>query len=225
MGFEFQTITLKLPLGMGSVNCFLIETDEGHVLIDTGGRNNRKEVMQALERAGCQPGRLKLVLLTHGDSDHAGNAAYLRAMYGCKIAMHRDDLGMVEQGDMFAGRKKPNFVLRTLLPIFSRLVGSERFSPDLLLEDGEDLSDAGLEATVLSIPGHSKGSIAILIPDGTLFCGDLLENLKTPALNSIMDDPEGAENSLRKLRSLNVSQVYPGHGRPFQGEMFPQGMG
>jgi len=223
MSLDFRTITLKLPLGMGNVNCYHIETEEGHVLIDTGGRNNRKQVTRALERAGCRPGRLKLILLTHGDYDHSGNAAYLRERFGGRIGMHQDDLGMVEKGDMFAGRKRPNFVIRSLVPLFSRIVGSERFSPDLLLVQGDDLNDAGLDARVISIPGHSKGSIGILLSDGTLFCGDLLVNKEAPALNSLMDDPEAAAMSLRRIKELEVAQVYPGHGRPFQIEMVQQG--
>ena len=81
----------RSPLGMGRVKCYLIQTAAGHVLIDTGGSNARKEMHAQLERAGCMPGALKLVLLTHGDFDHIGNAAYLRATFGANIAMHRDD--------------------------------------------------------------------------------------------------------------------------------------
>jgi glyoxylase-like metal-dependent hydrolase (beta-lactamase superfamily II) len=77
------------------------------------------------------------------------------------------------------------------------------------------LSDYGLEATVLSIPGHSKGSIGVLCPAGDLFCGDLFDNTKTPLLNAIMDDLEAAHASLAKLNKLAIHTVYPGHGKPF----------
>ena len=73
-----NTLILPLPLRMGRVNCYLIRTADGHVLIDTGGSNERNELHRELENAGCTPGSLKLVLLTHGDFDHIGNAAYLR---------------------------------------------------------------------------------------------------------------------------------------------------
>jgi len=67
-----------LPYKLGGVNCYLIETDTGYILIDTGGSNKRTDLEKELESAGCQPGNLKLIVLTHGDFDHTGNAAYLR---------------------------------------------------------------------------------------------------------------------------------------------------
>ena len=117
---------------------------------------------------------------------------------------------------MFVGRKKPNALIRTLLPTLSGFGKAERCAPDILLQDGEHLSAYGLDARVVGIPGHSQGSIAILTVDGELFCGDLLENLKNPALGSIMDDASTARTSLQKLRGLNIRVVFPGHGRPFQ---------
>jgi hydroxyacylglutathione hydrolase len=98
---EIKTINLLLPYHLGSVNCYLIETETGYILIDTGGSNKRTDLEKELESAGCQPGYLKLIVLTHGDFDHTGNAAYLRKKFGTTIAMHDDDSGMVERGDMF----------------------------------------------------------------------------------------------------------------------------
>jgi len=212
---ETKTISLSLPFRMGSVNCYLIETDTGYALIDTGGSNSRKELVKELESAGCKPGLLKLILLTHGDFDHAGNAAYLRNAFGGKIAMHSADAGMVERGDMFVNRKRPNIIIRMLLPIFSKFGSSERFAPDLLVEDGDGLSKDGFDARVVSIPGHSKGSIAILTADADLFCGDLLVNTDQPVINSLIDDLAAANASIQKLGSMSINSVYPGHGRPF----------
>jgi len=212
---EIKTINLPLPFRMGSVNCYLIKTDAGYYLIDTGGSNSRQELLRELESAGCKPGLFKLIVITHGDFDHTGNAAYLRDTFGGKIAMHPDDAGMAERGDMFVNRKKPNIIIRKLLPILSGFGSAERFAPDLLLEDGQDLSGYGFDARVISIPGHSKGSIGFLTAAGEFFCGDLLDNTKEPALNSIMDDLAAATASLQKLRGLSIGTVYPGHGKPF----------
>ena len=216
MNEQIQTISLQMPFHMGLVNSYLIRKDDAFFLIDTGSSSSRKVLVEALKNAGCQPGQLKLIILTHGDFDHTGNAAYLRSLFGAKIAMHAADAGMLEGGDMFEGRKKPNALIRTLLPMLSGFGKTERCAPDILLQDGEHLSAYGLDARVVGIPGHSQGSIAILTVDGELFCGDLLENLKLPGLGSIMDDMFTARTSLQKLRGLNIQIVYPGHGRPFQ---------
>jgi hydroxyacylglutathione hydrolase len=221
--YDISILTLSLPLRMGRVNCYLIQTAAGHVLIDTGGSNARKALRGGLERAGCMPGSLKLVLLAHGDFDHIGNAAYLRATFGTRIAMHRDDAGMAERGDMFVNRKRPNVLVRSLIPVFTGFSAAERFTPDLHLVDGDDLAQYGLEATILSLPGHSKGSVGVLTAAGELFCGDLFENTKGPALNSIMDDPAAAAASIAHLEGLKIGRVYPGHGPPFVMELLAKG--
>ena len=96
-----RTITLPLPYKMGSVNCYLVESETGCLLVDTGSSYSRSQLERELEGAGCKPGNLRLIVLTHGDFDHIGNAAFLREKYGGKIAMHKADSGMAEQGDMF----------------------------------------------------------------------------------------------------------------------------
>ena len=215
MSPDIKTICLPLPFRMGTVNCYLIDTAAGYILIDSGGSNNRKELLYQLESAGCQPGTLNLILITHGDFDHTGNAAHLRAKFGGKIAMHAGDLGMAEKGDMFYNRKQPNLLIRTLVPMLTGFGKTQRFSPDILVKDGDDLSGYGLDARVISIPGHSTGSIAILTFRGDLFCGDLLENTSEPALGSITDDLPAAKASLQKLLGMKIGMVYPGHGQSF----------
>jgi glyoxylase-like metal-dependent hydrolase (beta-lactamase superfamily II) len=212
---EIKTINLALPYKLGSVNCYLVETNTGLVLVDTGGSNKRAELESELTNAGCVPGDLKLILLTHGDFDHTGNCAYVRAKFGAQIAMHYGDSGMAERGDMFWNRNQPNILIRMIFPIFYRLGKGDRFAPDFYLDKDTDLSEYGFDAQVLSIPGHSKGSIGILTAGGDLFCGDLLENTDKPALNSIMDDSTAANASLEKLKGLPIDIVYPGHGKPF----------
>lgn len=218
-----KTLSLSLPFHMGFVNCYLIETDAGYVLIDTGGSNSRKELIRELESAGCKPGLLKLIVLTHGDFDHTGNAVFLQKLFGGKIAMHNDDACMVEHGDMFVNRNKPNAIIRLLLPIFSGFRKSERFAPDLLVTDGDDLTEYGFDARIISIPGHSKGSIGILTTGADFFCGDLLVNTDKPALNSLIDDLATAQASLQKLGTMSISTVYPGHGKPFPMQFVREG--
>jgi len=214
------TISLPLPYKLGTVNCYLIEIDTGYILIDTGCSNNRNDLEKEFENADCKPENLRLIILTHGDFDHTGNAAYLREKFGAKIAMHRDDSGMVERGDMFWNRRKGNILLGLIARILFRFGKKERFKPDLYVDEEYDLSEYGFDAKVIHIPGHSKGSIGILTADGNLFCGDLLENKDKPILNSIMDDLTAANTSIQKLKSLKINTVYPGHGKPFPMETF-----
>jgi hydroxyacylglutathione hydrolase len=208
-----MTLEIKtMYFGGVNCNCYLIKTDDGFILIDTARTSKRAKLERELESAGCYPGNLKLIILTHGDFDHTGNCAYLREKFGAKIAMHHYDSGMVERGDMFWNRKKRNILIRIIV---NSLFGITKFKPDLTIDEGYDLSEHGLDAKVLHLPGHSKGSIGILTAGGDLFCGDLLANTDKPDIGSIIDDKVAVDASVEKLRNLEIDTVYPGHGKPF----------
>ena len=219
MTLEINILTTPFVFNV-SVNCYLVRTGDGFIMIDTGRTNKRGAIEKQLESAGCQPGNLTLIVLTHGDFDHCGNAAYLRKKFGTQIAMHKDDSGMVERGDMLWNRNKQNILIRIIFKLFFRLSKSDRFKPDLYIDDGYDFSGYGFNAKVLNIPGHSKGSIGILTASGDLFCGDLLANVDKPEIWSIIDDSVAAHASVEKLKRLQINTVYHGHGQPFPMELF-----
>jgi len=203
-----------------NTNCYLIKISDGFVLIDTGFTNKRSKIEKTLVNAGCKPGNLKLILLTHGDFDHTGNCAYFRDKFDAKIAMHKADSGMVEYGDFFWSRENLNIVIKTLFKAIvfilrMNLKKKDRFKADIFLDEGDNLSKYGFDARVIHFPGHSKGSIGFLTSRGELFCGDLLENTKQPAKFSMIDNHKEYENSLEKLKLLEIQTVYPGHGKPF----------
>ncbi len=211
-------MTSEIKTISAMANCYLVSVAGGNfILIDTGFSLFRGSVERALMAAGCRAGNLNLIILTHGDMDHAGNGAYLRRKFGAQIAMHLDDAGMVERGDMGWNRKStPATRFLFNLPL-ARLSKGNRFRPDLYLADGQDLSGHGWPGTkVFNLPGHSKGSLCLLTSDSELFCGDLLTNHGVPSLNSIIDDREAANASLKKLKGMPIGTVYPGHGKPFR---------
>ena len=217
-------------INLGGVNCYLLGSSDSFVLVDTGIANKRSQLVKELENAGCRPGHLKLIVLTHGDIDHVANAAYLRDRYAASIAMHLDDAGMVEKGDMSWNRKaKPDQIsfigrmviaLGTVATFFAGSNNFEQFKPDIYLTDGQSLSEYGLDASVIHIPGHSKGSIGILTANGDLFCGDLLWNMRKPGPHFIVVDLDDYTASVQKLKSLDIRTIYPGHGSPFAREQF-----
>ena len=215
--------TLAFPL----VNAYLVRGGEGFVLIDTGVASNRRRLEAALANAGCRPGDLQLIVLTHGDPDHTGNAAYLRARYGAKIAMHERETPAVEHGDMFLSRGRMSLPRKPLKPIMGlfRLRKRDRFSPDLHVDNGDRLTEYGLDATVLHVPGHTTGSIAVLTDDGALFSGDFLENRRRPSLATLVDDAVALRASFERVKKLAVRIVYPGHGKAFTMEAIATGDG
>ncbi len=206
-----------LRLAFKMVNAYLVRAGDGFVLIDTGFRSNRKALDAALTGAGCGDGDLKLIVITHGDADHSSNAVYVSRKYGAKIAMHQAETPSVESGDMFQSRGKPSTVRRLLKPIMSlfKLKKHERFTPDVLLAEGDSLNQYGLDATVLHVPGHTRGSLAVLTKDGAFFSGDFMENRTKPSIATFVDDAATLRKQFERIKTMNITTVYPGHGVPF----------
>lgn len=200
-------------VNLGGVNCYLFKAKGSYLLVDTGFSNKRTALETELKSAGCQPGNLNLIVLTHGDSDHVGNGAYLHAKYGAPIAMHRSELEAIQKGDPALNKKlKHNLtgiMVRIILSFFT-LKESDRFIPDIFVDEGYALSAHGFDARVLHLPGHSNGSIGVLTSEG-----DLLANRNRPAPGFGIFDTVEFGVSIEKLKALNVKIVYPGHGRPF----------
>ena len=213
-------------ISLDGTNCYLVKTDSGYILIDTNFPFQRSKLKEELERVGCKPENLNLIVITHGDIDHTGNCAYLREKYKAKIAMHAGDTEMCmkdgitrDRGKMPKGLPLPLMMLWLFRGFLRFAIGQmlwrkpfDRFEPDLLLEDGQSLAEYGFDAKVLYTPGHSKGSISILTGSGDLICGDMFNNVRGRILKSIDKD------RFEKLKELGIGTIYPGHGEPFSME-------
>lgn len=228
-------MTDMIRIDLNGVNCYLAKSEEGFILFDTGGHivmdkqftNRREDLRKELEAAGCTEHNLHLIVLTHGDYDHAGNAAYLRMRYGAKIAMHGDDRELVENPTLpkwMESFQYHSLVYRLVFWLLNKTITKvtqkaiddfEPFTPNVLLNDGFDLSSYGLDATVIHVPGHTKGSIAILTKSGELIAGDTFSNHKRPSKAENAIDFKQLSMSVKKLRNFTIKTVYPGHGNPF----------
>lgn len=154
----------------GGVNCYLVRADRGFVLIETGGPSKRAVLERELAKAGCWPGDLRVLLLTHGDYNHAGNAAYLRERYDIPVAMHAGDLGRVRRGDWNRGQnREPDRIAWSyrLFSFFTRKSDFDVFEPDTRLEDLQRGRRAEPGEATTTGCGHSlPGAWKALSPEG-----------------------------------------------------------
>ena len=212
MSEEIQLINL------GFVNAYLLQAGDGYVLVDTGIAQQWDRLEKELLKAGCLPSKLKLVVITHGDRDHVGSCAKLQTKYKAKIAMHEADVAMVKSGKPL--QRQTHGLMAKLFQLVGRLMsrgaGFETFQPDVLLKDGQSLSEYGLAAQIIHTPGHTKGSIAILTGTGHLIVGDTFSNRGKPGIAPYIQDMQELRESVAKLKRLRATTVYPGHGKPFQ---------
>lgn len=202
----------KITLGKIVSNCYLIEGEKGFVLVDTGRRSKLKKLLKQMSHFGATPESINLIIMTHGHFDHTGLGAYFQKNYNTPILMHSLAANKVMTGDMFVGFESIGKLEKNIVNLLFKI---ETFTPDYRIQEGMTLEKYGLKGEIIYTPGHSDGSISILLEDGSLLCGDLFDGTKEPRLNPIQQNKKEARRSQELLASKSVNQVYPGHGNSF----------
>ncbi|HSR11804.1 MAG TPA: MBL fold metallo-hydrolase [Thermodesulfobacteriota bacterium] len=206
---------------MGVTRGYVLQ-EEGTVMIDGGAPGKIKAFLQGLKKASIDPQSITLLILTHGHWDHIGLAKEIKEITGAKIAMHEKERACLEKslkplppgvsawGRTFAG----------IMALFMPLVKIPTARVDILLGSAEfSLQEFGISGKIIPTPGHSPGSVSVLLPSGEAFVGDLAMNAfpmrLTPGLPIFADSLETVKESWRLLLSHGVKMIYPSHGRPF----------
>jgi hydroxyacylglutathione hydrolase len=210
-----------VPLGLSEA--YLLETDAGLVLIDAGLPHQERIILRHVQALGSD--NLQLIFITHAHLDHYGSAAALRRLTGAPVAIHRADAEALARGETRLGSARGSGKLMgVLLPPVEWCLRPEPVKADLLLEDGDNLGDYGLEARVMHTPGHTLGSSCLIVEERIGFVGDLLTNNGRPQLQRLFaEDWSLLKQSYARLQGIELEMVYPGHGRrPVSGKALQQ---
>jgi len=213
------------PIPLGSTNCFLLRGDSA-VLIDTGGPKQAKKFAGHLRKIGVAPGDIKLIVITHGHFDHIGSAGDIKQMTAARLAMHERDRENLEKG---LARFPPGVttwgrMLNRTLSAFAPLIRFPAATVDIVLRDDPfPLADYGVAGKVIPTPGHSLGSVSVLLESGEAFVGDMamsgLPLRLTPGLPIFAEDLEKLKQSWGRVFDEGVKRIYPAHGGPLSPEV------
>lgn len=204
-------------LTLPTVNCFLLHTDEGNVLIDTGQETQAAQILAALEQANLE--RPKELLLTHCHPDHAGGAAALRRELACRSWSHPLDAGLIEAGQSLrplqpAPGRVNRWVHATIAKAFPRAIPACPI--DRRVEHGH-LLPGGLVA--IHAPGHTLGHLCYFWPERkVLVAGDVASHLGWLRPSPVYEDYHLGLESLRQLGELRFEVALFGHGTPIRKE-------
>ena len=155
-------ILKNFVVGQLETNCYILgdEKSKDALCIDPAGKVD--EIMAAANKAKLS---IKYIINTHAHFDHVGGNGPLKKITGAKLAIHSEDVMLLEsvalQGAEFGTDAVPS-------P-----------SPDILLKDDDKIKVGNLVFSVIHTPGHSQGGICLFLKltdnnEEILFTGDTI---------------------------------------------------
>ena len=202
---------LRLPVA----NAWLWRDADGATLVDTGPPGSGPAVAEALRSLGLRREDVNRVVLTHCHDDHTGSAAEIASWAGAEVVVGRADAAVV-RGDVPGSLPAFTPAEQELhATVAAGLQPTPDARVDREVDDGDVLDLAG-GATVLGVPGHTPGSIALHLPEhGVLITGDTVAEYQGQViLGPFSTDRAQAWADLQRLATLDVAVACPGHGDP-----------
>ena len=213
------------PIALGFDTCYVLKGD-GVIAVDAGQPNRGRAFLNGLRRASIRPEDVGLILLTHAHWDHMGSAKDLKEITGAPLAVHEREAAWVEEANppLPPGVTHWGKIFMSVHQLLMPLIKLAATSVDRRLGDEvTSLAEFGIAGDVIPTPGHSPGSVSVLLESGEAFVGDLAMNRLplrlSPGLPIFADDPDQVVQSWRRLFELGVTTVYPAHGKPFSADV------
>ena len=204
---------------MGTSNAYLVANGAQTVLIDAGMKKKEQKLIAALQQMKMSPGDIKLIILTHVHYDHCGSLKALQDITKARILVHKAEATYLEQGycEVPQGTmwfsKALSFIGRTLA---KKLVEFDAVAPDITISERFNLHEYGIDGYILPTPGHTAGSISVVIEDKHAIVGDTLFHVvKHSVFPPYANDQKTLLRSWKLLLETGCESFYPGHGRPF----------
>lgn len=211
--------SLQVPIPdnpLGHTLVYVVDTDRGPVLIDTGWDDPASwdTLAGGLTACGTSPAEIHGVVITHHHPDHHGLSGRVREASGAWIAMHEADGAIVRRARSTrperwltymtakleaAGAPEEHVApMRTARP--RSVPGLAPALPDREIVPGELLDLPGRRLRAIWTPGHTPGHVCLHLEEahpaglpghGRLFSGDHLLPEITPHIG-LYEDPDDA---------------------------------
>lgn len=209
----------------GASNSYVVETDDGLVLVDCGIAKNTERIGQALADLGREVSEIKQILVTHHHADHIGGLAELVRRTDARVYVHGLDAAVVRGEEIRGWPEWRGLMARLIGPIVARTTPTsvEPCRVDQELHDDERLPFAG-GVRIVPTPGHTAGHVSFLFErePRTLFVGDAAVNIGgiRPSTGRFAEiataDLVAAARSFRALTELDFEAAVFGHGKPIR---------
>lgn len=181
--------------GSFQVNCYIIYDSilKKAIIIDPG--EQAQKVIDKIDDLDLKP---ELLINTHGHFDHIFSDDIIRNKYNIPLAIFKYDTEMLLDENLnFSKYMDKSITIK---------------QADIIFDKDEIKETSFCKYRVLHTPGHSKGSICILI-DNILFSGDTVFKNSIGRTDLIGGVYNELIQSLDKIKKLPEDiLIYPGHG-------------
>ncbi len=148
----FKLIGNVYWVGTYDLSTYLVTTDAGHILINTGFPETVPLIGAGVEQLGFRMTEVKILLATHAHGDHVAGLAELKRLTGAEMWMSEADAALLEDG----GRSDFRFGDSP----------ETHFDPvqvDHRLKDQDRIELGGVTLTAHHHPGHTKGATSFTL--------------------------------------------------------------
>jgi len=178
---------------------YLISSAGESALVDAGTGKCNDRIINNIKSTGISPDTIRYIFLTHCHYDHTGGAAGLKKITGAEIVAHELDAVYLEEGNSEVTAASWYGETQPVLSV-DRKISSDK----------ELFMLGSMEITALHTPGHTPGSIVLLVKSEgkTVLFGQDVHGPLHPALKSDRGD---YINSLKLLLTLEADILCEGH--------------
>ena len=200
----------------GRSNAYLISTQAGDCLVDTGTSVSYEKLVRNIGRCSRTASKIDMLILTHTHFDHCQSARRVQEEFDCRIAVSALAANYVESG--YTIIPGGTGFLSSLISEMGRAIGAKLFGyppfhPDILLDEREDEKFKDGHIRIINTKGHSNDSVSILVDDDIALVGDAMFGIfRNSILPPLADDPPEMIESWRKLLDTGCRIFLPGHG-------------
>ena len=217
---DTRIITLSLPI----CNCYLIQGDDGYLLVDGGAWVHWPWFSRALRKHDIAPSDIRWAIASHVHLDHVGVFARLKGENpDCLIHAHTAEADWLREGRVVIPPTTwlSGHVLGFLGRRTTGLIAFRAVSADVRVTGEMPLPEGGPAGRIIPTPGHSAGSVSVVLDSGDAFVGDLMANrvFIGHGIPIFHDNPPLMVEQWRRLLDLGVRTFHPGHGDPIPAEL------
>jgi hydroxyacylglutathione hydrolase len=198
----------------GRSNVFLVLAGGKSLLVDTSPKRKWNTLKRRLHELHIQ--HLDYLVLTHAHFDHAANAAAIRQMFTAQVIVHKEESGVLSQGkNIFPDGTNifTHFIIRKLAPAFSSKFNYQPCKADIQVEKKYVFADFGINICLIHTPGHSPGSMSLIVDDEIAIVGDAMFGVFNGSVfPPFACDAKQLVDSWGNLLNTNCTLFLPSHG-------------